>query len=187
MSIKYAVIGLLHYRDMHGYQIKGHIEKNFGQMWTVNYGQVYTTLKTLLEEGLIDLCDVVPSEVGAPQKKLYSLTEKGRAEFKRWLAASPEKQMLLRDPFLLRFIFFSFGEREDALRIIDEQIGFYENQLGRRQAHLAKWEDKGTYVRQIAELGLEFNELLLKWLVRVRAEISASTAEHFKLARYDML
>ena len=187
MSIKYAVIGLLHYRDMHGYQIKSHIEKNFGQMWTVNYGQVYTTLKTLVDEGLIDLSDVVPSDVGAPRKKLYSLTEKGRAEFKRWLAASPEKQMLLRDPFLMRFIFFSFGEREDALRIIDEQIGFYENQLGRRQAHLAKWEDKGTYVRQIAELGLEFNELLLKWLVRVRAEISASTAEHFKLARYDML
>ena len=187
MSIKYAVLGLLHYRDMHGYQIKSHIEKNFGQMWTVNYGQVYTTLKTLVDEGLIDLSDVVPSDVGAPHKKLYSLTEKGRAEFKRWLAASPEKQMLLRDPFLMRFIFFSFGEREDALRLIDEQIGFYENQLQRRQAHMAKWGDKGQYVRQIAELGLEFNELFLKWLGRVRAEISASTAEHFKLARYDLL
>jgi len=187
MSIKYAVIGLLHYRDMHGYEIKSHIEKNFGQMWTVNYGQVYTTLKTLVDEGLIDLSDVVPSEVGAPHKKLYALTEKGRAEFRRWLAASPEKQMLLRDPFLMRFIFFSFGEREDALRIIDEQIDYYENQLLRRQAHMGKWEDKGLYVRRIAELGLEFNELLLKWLIRVRAEIGASTDEHFKLARCDIV
>jgi len=86
----------------------------------------------------------------------------------------------------MRFIFFSFGEREDALRIIDEQIVFYENQLRRRQAHIAKWENKGLYVHRIAELGLEFNELFLKWLMRVRAEICASTDEHFKLARYDL-
>jgi len=186
MSIKYAIIGLLHYHDMHGYQIKNHIEKNFGNMWTVNYGQIYTTLKALVNDGLITLTEVVPSDVGAPHKKLYSLMDKGREDFKQWLAVSPEKQMLLRDPFLMRFIFFGFGEREDALRIIDEQIAFYNDQLERRQSYITKWDKKGLYVRQIAELGLEFNELFLKWLYRVRAEIRACTDEHFKVARYDM-
>lgn len=186
MSIKYAILGLLQYRDMYGYQIKNHIEKNFGHMWTVNYGQIYTTLKTLAGSGLINPTEVVPSDMGAPHKKLYSLTDKGREKFKQWLAESPEKQMLLRDPFLMRFIFFSFGKREDALRIIDEQISFYEDQLKRRQIHIPKWDKKGLYVRQIAELGLEFNELFLRWLLRVRAEISACSEEHFKVAMYDM-
>ena len=51
MSIKYAVLGLLHYKDMHGYKIKDHIEKNFGFMWTVNFGQIYNSLKALVRKG----------------------------------------------------------------------------------------------------------------------------------------
>ena len=47
MSIKYAILGLLHYSDMHGYRIKAHIEKNFGHMWSINFGQIYPSLKQL--------------------------------------------------------------------------------------------------------------------------------------------
>lgn len=43
--------------------------------------------------------------------------------------------MILRDPFLTRFVFFDFGEREDALRIIDEQIALYEEQLRSQEKH----------------------------------------------------
>ena len=155
-------------------------------MWTVNYGQIYTTLKSLVDAGLITLSEVVPSDVGAPHKKLYSLTDKGREDFRHWLSASPERQMLLRDPFLMRFIFFGFGERQDALRIIDEQIAFHEDQRQRRQRHIPRWDRQGFYVRQIAELGLEFNELFLKWLYRVRDAIGESSDEGLKVGLYDM-
>jgi DNA-binding PadR family transcriptional regulator len=168
MSIKYAVLGLLHYKDMHGYQIKDHIEKNFGYMWTVNFGQIYTTLKSLTDAGFIALSDVISSDNGAPQKKLYSLTDEGRREFKKWLKNSPEKQMLLRDPFLMRFVFFGFGEKEDALRLIEDQIQTYEQQLSRRKGNVFRWERQGVYVNMIAELGLNFNELFLSWLYKVR-------------------
>ncbi|MBN2077576.1 MAG: PadR family transcriptional regulator, partial [Spirochaetes bacterium] len=40
---------------MHGYQIKTHIERNFGHMWSINFGQVYPSLKSLEKEGLIDM------------------------------------------------------------------------------------------------------------------------------------
>ncbi len=174
MSIKYAVLGLLHYKDMHGYQIKDHIENNFGYMWTVNYGQIYNTLKALVDEGLITLANVVPSSSGAPHKKLYSITDKGKQDFRTWLTNSPEKQMLLRDPFLMRFIFFGFGDKVDALRIIDEQIQFYEQQFIHRKRNLPRWDKQGMYVRMIAELGLNFNEMFLRWLYRVRGEIRES-------------
>jgi DNA-binding PadR family transcriptional regulator len=177
MSIKYALLGLLHYKDMHGYQIKDHIEKNFGYMWTVNFGQIYNTLKALVDEGFITLADVVPSKNGAPHKKLYSLTDKGRKEFKNWLKSSPEKQMLLRDPFLMRFIFLSFGDKEDALKLIEEQIQLYEQQLSRRKRNLPRWEKHGLYVSMIAELGMSFNQTFLQWLYHVRDEIRDSTGK----------
>jgi PadR family transcriptional regulator, regulatory protein AphA len=181
MSIKHAVLGLLHYKDMHGYQIKDHIEKNFGYMWTINYGQIYTSLKALVDEGCISLIDVVPSNNGAPHKKLYSLTDKGRKEFKKWLKNPPEKQMLLRDPFLMRFIFFGFGDNEDALKLIEEQIQLYEQQLSRREAKMPRWKNQGMYVRLTAELGLSFNEMFLQWLYTVRDEIRDSTAHDMQV------
>ncbi|HPI13814.1 MAG TPA: hypothetical protein PL135_04310, partial [Spirochaetota bacterium] len=96
--------------------------------------------------------------------------------FARWLAESPERAMLLRDPFLLRFAFFGFGEPDRALSIIDDQIKLYEEQLERRERNQARWRRQGVYVRMLAELGVGFNEMYLAWLRRVREEIENESA-----------
>lgn len=171
MSVRYAILGLLHYRNMHGYEIKRHIERHFGHMWTINYGQIYPNLRTLVEEGQITLADVSPSEKGGPHRKLYALTEKGREEFGRWLEKEEDSRMFLRDPFLMRFIFFGFGKRDRALAIIDNQLRIYESQLERRRQLLDRWQEQGEYVRLVAELGEEFNTMYVTWLRRARQEI----------------
>ena len=171
MSIKHAILGLLHYKDMHGYQIKNHIEENFGSMWTVNFGQIYTTLKTLVDAGDIVLIDVLPSDSGAPHRKLYSLTDKGRKEFKDWLKSSPEKGLLLRDPFMMRFIFFGFGEKEEALRLIDEQIQLTDQRIARRKESMPRWKNRGFYPVMARELGLSYAEVYLQWLRKIRARV----------------
>lgn len=175
MSIKYAILGLLNYQDMHGYRIKNHIEKNFEHMWSINFGQIYPNLKELEKDGFIRMLEVLPSENGGPHKKLYSITDKGREEFIRWLSESPPQQILIRDPFMLRFPFFGFGDSARALGIIDDQIAMAEKKLSWRQKNLPRWAGQGIYVRLIAELGLALNEQYLKWLLRSRAEIK----EHF--------
>jgi len=172
MGIKYSILGLLHYEDMHGYRIKDHLEKNFGHMWSINYGQIYQNLKKMEEEGLVEMVEMAPSEDGGPSKKLYTVTDAGREEFARWLAGSPERQMLLRDPFLTRFVFFGFGDDDRALETIDEQIDIYAEQLERRRTNMPRWSQQSDYVRLMAELGVEFNEMYLEWLRRVRREVS---------------
>jgi len=177
MSIRYAILGLLHYTDMHGYRIKEHIEKNFGHMWSINFGQIYPNLKELNEEGLITMLEPVPSDDGGPHKKLYSITEKGKEDFVRWLGESPERPMLLRDPFLLKFAFFGFGDDARALELIDEQIEMYQDQLGRRLDNISRWDRQGIYVRLVAELGVTQNEMYLQWLQHARGEIEKSLEE----------
>jgi DNA-binding PadR family transcriptional regulator len=174
MSIKYAILGLLHYRDMHGYRIKEHIERHFDHMWTVNYGQLYPALKSLEEEGLIDMVEVAPSENGGPNKKLYKIKNKGREAFRKWIQSPPEKQMFLRDPFLIRFLFFGFGDREKSLQMIEEQIRLYDQQLDRRQKNISRWRRQERHVRLIGELGLSLNEMYLQWLRHARDEIAES-------------
>lgn len=171
MSIKYAILGLLNYTDMHGYRIKEHVEKNFGHMWSANFGQIYPNLKELENEGFITMRELQPSQDGGPHKKLYSITEKGEEELLRWLAESPERPMLIRDTFLLKFAFFGFGEDAQALAIIDERIRLFEEQLSRRKINHARWSRLGIYVRLLAELGITQNEMYLEWLRHARDEI----------------
>lgn len=174
LAVRHSILGLLHYKDMHGYRIKEHLEKNFGHMWSINHGQIYQALKKMESEGLVSMVEVAPSENGGPRKKLYTITEKGREEFAQWLASDPEGQMLLRDPFLTRFVFFDFGDEERALEIIQGQIDLYEKQLESRRANMPRRKQQGSYVSLIAELGHDFNEMYLEWLRRAHKEISES-------------
>ena len=174
LAVKHSILGLLHYKDMHGYRIKEHIEKNFGHMWSINHGQIYQSLKKMEAEGLVSMVDVSPSDNGGPHKKSYSITDKGREEFAQWLADDPEGQMLLRDPFLTRFVFFDFGDRERALEIIQGQIDLYENQLDRRRENAPRRQQQGVYVGLVADLGVSFNEMYVEWLKRAYREISES-------------
>lgn len=171
MGVKNAILGLLHYEDMHGYRIKNHLERNFGHMWTVNFGQIYPALKTMLDEGLVTMNEI--GQENAPARKLYSITPKGKVEFIRWLESAPEKNMVLRDPFLLRFTFFAFGDKQHALDLIAGQIKVYEKQREQRAGNAARWERGNVYVRLISELGVGFNELMLDWLKRAAVEIEA--------------
>lgn len=174
MSLKYSILGLLHYRDLHGYRIKEVLEQNFGHMWTINFGQIYPNLKKMLEEELITVEEQNRVGEKGPPRKLYSITEKGRRVFTDWLSSSPEKAMLLRDPFLMRFVFFGFGKREDALAIIEEQISQYQAQLAFREQNLQKWQQNDIYVNLMAELGVRMNQMFLEWLESARKRILES-------------
>jgi len=184
MSVKYAILGLLHYQDMHGYRIKRHVEQHFGHMWSINYGQIYPNLKKMEDEGLVTKREI--ARPGTPARKLYSLTQAGRDAFSEWLESDPQGTMLLRDPFLLRFVFFGFGSKEQALGQMDEQIRSYEAQLEKRRENLRRWHRQGMYVRQMGELGLLLNEMMLEWLKRSRGEIAASSDEEIPTELADL-
>jgi DNA-binding PadR family transcriptional regulator len=174
MAIRHAILGLLHYRAMHGYRIKTQIEQYFGHVWSINFGQIYPNLKSLFEEGLIDMTEENREGMRGPSRKLYSITDKGRKAFADWIGKPPEKNMILRDPFLMRFVFFGFGEKKRSVEIIDEQIRTYEKQLASRKERYKKLKDRDIHVRLIAELGIEFNEAYTDWLKRAQKEILQS-------------
>ncbi len=177
MSLRYSILGLLHYTPMHGYRLKEHLERNFGHMWSINYGQIYPNLKKMKDEGLISMQEEIRQGEKGPPRKRYSITEAGRCVFQEWLTASPEGSMLLRDPFLMRFVFFGFGRTEQAVEAMEEQIDVYGKQLARRYTNLQRWEHSSIYVKMMADLGVRMNEMFLDWLKNCRRELLAEGAE----------
>jgi len=72
-DLRYVLLHLISEKPRHGYELITAIEEKFGGMYSPSPGIVYPTL-TLLEE-----LGHVQSETGASTKRLYSITDAGRA------------------------------------------------------------------------------------------------------------
>ena len=85
---KYAVLGLLAYAPLSGYDIRRIYAQSLGNFWSESYGHIYPILKRLVDEGLATR-DVQP-QAGKPDRHAYTITDGGRDELHRWLAQPPE-------------------------------------------------------------------------------------------------
>ena len=85
---KYAVLGLLTYAPLSGYDIRRIYEQSLGNFWSESYGAIYPILKRLEEEGLATR--EVERQAGKPDRNVYTITDLGREELHRWLAQPPE-------------------------------------------------------------------------------------------------
>ena len=84
---KYAVLGLLTYAPLSGYDIRRIYDQSLGNFWSESYGAIYPILKRLEEEGLATR--EVQHQAGKPDRNVYTITELGRDELHRWLAQPP--------------------------------------------------------------------------------------------------
>jgi DNA-binding PadR family transcriptional regulator len=85
---KYAVLGLLTYASLSGYDIRRIYADTLGNFWSESYGAIYPILKRLEEEGLATR--EVQHQAGKPDRNAYTITEQGREEMRRWLAQPPD-------------------------------------------------------------------------------------------------
>ena len=96
---RYAILGVLSRRAMSGYDVKKLIERSIAHFWNESYGQIYPSLNRLAAEGLAERRR--ERQRGKPDRHVYSLTSKGRAELLRWLAL-PARLEPVRSELLLK-------------------------------------------------------------------------------------
>ena len=85
---RYAVLGLLTYAPLSGYDIRRIYAQSLGNFWNESYGAIYPILKRLEAEGLAT-CEVERQQ-GKPDRNVYTITDLGRDELHRWLAQPPD-------------------------------------------------------------------------------------------------
>jgi PadR family transcriptional regulator, regulatory protein AphA len=83
MSIEYAILGLLSWRPLSGYDLKKMFQDSVALYWSGNNNEIYRTLVNLHKQGQVSM-EVLPQE-NLPARKIYTITEKGGAELKKWL------------------------------------------------------------------------------------------------------
>ena len=100
-----VLLGLLAIEPMSGYDLGQNIRASVGHIWNESYGQIYPNLKRLAAEDFVTA--KTERQKGKPDRRIYSITEKGRERLVKWLAIQPQPE-IPRNEFLLKLF---FGER----------------------------------------------------------------------------
>ena len=175
MDIQFAILGFLSWQPMTGYDLKKLISESDLFYWSGNNNQIYYSLIRLHKDGLVTQ-QVQPQE-SLPAKKIYTITDAGRDELRRWLLARPELPEFFNN-FAIQLAWaepLSEAEIDGLLAQYEEEITV---QLQMRQAQIEaagagpERSPRERYLwRKIAEnrLGLYRHEL--DWVKQVRREL----------------
>jgi PadR family transcriptional regulator, regulatory protein AphA len=88
MSIRHAILGFLSWKPFTGYELKKIFADVLSFHWSGNNNQIYGTLIELHATEAVTI--EVQQQEKFPARKLYTITDKGRAELREWLVSEPE-------------------------------------------------------------------------------------------------
>ncbi len=126
MDVKTLCLGVLTLRDMTGYEIKKHFEQSFAHFFVAGYGSIYPALSELTRVGLVSCQDVAQAK--RPDKKVYSITNAGRAQLAEALAETPPRHKV-RSEFLVLVYFAHLMTTERLAQVLDERVRDIEGML----------------------------------------------------------
>ena len=84
MALPHAILVSLCEQSGSGYELARRFDRSIGYFWAATHQQIYRTLRTMEADGWVDV-DVI-AQRGRPDKKVYDVTDDGRAELTRWIA-----------------------------------------------------------------------------------------------------
>ena len=120
MQIDYAILGLLSWKPLTGYDVKRVMQDSPFLYWSGNNNQIYKALMKLLENGFVT--NEIQYQESAPNKKIYSITESGMAELIRWVTSGEPEAPEFKKTFLIQL---SWAGRLDP-ETVDELLARYE-------------------------------------------------------------
>lgn len=120
MDIKTLCLGVLTQGEASGYDIKKHFECVFSHFYVAGFGSIYPALTELAREGLV-VCRE-ESQSNRPDRKVYALTDTGRAFFLKALVATPPRHRI-RSEFFVLMHFAHLLPPERLRAVLDERLG----------------------------------------------------------------
>ncbi len=141
MDVRTICLGILTREDATGYEIKKLFEDGrFRYFVEASYGSIYPALSRLTEEGLVSVR--AEAQAKRPERKIYTITEKGRQAFTDALAAQlPEDRY--RSPFLFAMMFCDFLSDDRLQAMIDTYIAGAEARLAQLKSDCGQGASPG--------------------------------------------
>jgi PadR family transcriptional regulator, regulatory protein AphA len=171
MSLKYAILGLLTIQPMTGYDLKHEaFDTSIAHFWQADQSQIYRTLDRMAQDGWVE--SEMEFQTDRPNKRLYRITEAGRAALIDWLS-TPQPLPVYREPFLVQMFFAGMLPRERVLEHIQQHIAGHRAKLAEYEAVAGLFDDSGDrqFWRMTVDLGIALENTYLDWLQDCEATI----------------
>lgn len=186
MSLDYAILGFLNYGASSGYDLKKAFDASIKHFWSANQSQIYRTLSRLSEDGWVAM-DVVEQD-DRPDRKVYHITEAGKAALRDWLL-TPLPLEMEHSATLIQIFFSAQLNNTAILAALQQQAEILRARLAQLDA-IPK--QATTYMQQInssrdvffwtltLDYGLQLNRAKLAWVeatMRKIEEISPNDSQ----------
>lgn len=109
MALEHAILVSLAERSASGYDLARRFDASIGHFWSASHQQIYKVLGRMESDKLVS-ADLI-AQAGRPDKKVYAITDDGRAELRDWLA-KPSKPEALRSEFALKLRALQWADHE---------------------------------------------------------------------------
>ena len=161
-TTSYAVLGLLTFREMSGYDLKQLADASIKHFfWSPASSQIYGELRRLRGLGYVTEREVAQER--RPDKRLYRITPEGEEVLHRWLEKPVEDLDVVKSSALLKLFFGRLVSTESVVAQIEEY---------RRQAQELLEQFEAIEGRIASREGLFFPYLTLRsGLTRAKATI----------------
>ncbi len=175
-----VLLGLLTIESMSGYDLGQTVRDSIGHFWNESYGQIYPNLKKLAASGFVT--GKSEKQKGKPDRKIYSITKRGRERLAAWLAIEPQPD-IPRNELLLKLFFAVQADPENIVGFV-ERMARNEGEVLKRLngleeeiAKLHRYPDAPYW-----ELVLRFGQLELeahqRWAEETLAELRKLNSKH---------
>jgi PadR family transcriptional regulator AphA len=173
MDVRTICLGILSRADATGYEIKKLFEDDGYQHFVeASFGSIYPALNRLTEAGLVSVR--AESQEKRPDRKVYSITDTGRAAFLGSLM-KPLPEDRHRSPFVFAMLFSHLLPHPRVVEILDTYIHHSEAKLAQLLSPDAGPVTEGE--RFVKGLGRTAYIAMLNFLRAHRAELEGEAAQ----------
>jgi len=137
-----ALLSLLAEKPMHAYEITQLIEERGMREWTpIGFSSVYYALKKMRSAGWLTQ-EEAESEIGGPQRNIFSLTPAGIKTWKKAIIKAISKPHPVENPFLIGISAIPLLEVAETERAL---IGFLDHLSAAEQRLKEKIQSYGSH------------------------------------------
>nr|AGS49652.1 transcriptional regulator, PadR family [uncultured bacterium esnapd13] len=161
-TTSYVVLGTIGLRGPSTpYDLKRAVGHSVGYFWQFPHAQLYSEPDRLASMGLLTL----ETEETGRRRKIYSITEEGRAALREWLASPTNQHFEMRDIAELKLFFNELGDPSNVGNLAREQIKQHEERISVYEEMQRRFGDDPAVARRMItlRLGLEMEHAALRF------------------------
>ena len=129
MTPTWPLLGLLLRGNKHGYELKRIVDQEFAPFWRIDFAQMYRSLAKMTTQGWVK--SRIESSEGAPDRKTYSITARGRRAFEQWITEPTTDH----DEFFVKLRLATDAQLPVAQLLESQRAQFESERQARKNAH----------------------------------------------------